>query len=421
MSINKNRFTRLQYLKRSIPKLYGLIVFCLLLASPSCTNSDSQESSSSQPDYSGEIDNLTLISPEDGAVPDSVRLTRETVFESNGEVYIEGRISNFSVDDLGRVYIAATQMGRLGIYVFEPDGEFITRMAPYGRGPGEYESIRSIDVHNNQLYLLDARLQKYGVFELNGFTHVKDQVITRNRLTKRDSLANVLHLYDLVVTDDDSFILKLRMLPRSRRYPDQPEVYYAMDRTGAILPGEILKQKGLTYYFPKQGIATPYLMPFSLSSLVSVTNDGRFYTARTSDFLIKEYDQTGTYQRAMLYPFDKAALSLEDISLEKSQLRMLDQYELPGTWPALHTMELDDEGRLWVATITESDSTFQWHVIDETGTRLARFILPGNRASRSAFTKPLVMIKNGHFYHKERDAETGLERIVKYRVRFVSR
>ena len=53
--------------------------------------------------------------------------------------------------------------------------------------------------------------------------------------------------------------------------------------------------------------------------------------------------------------------------------------------------------------------------------KLARFTLSGKRASRSASSKPLVMIKNGHFYHKERDAETGLERIVKYRVRFVSR
>lgn len=85
---------------------------------------------------------------------------------------------------------------------------------------------------------------------------------------------------------------------------------------------------------------------------------------------------------------------------------MLDQYDTPETWPVLHAMELDDKGRLWVATITESNSTFSWNVIDDAGTLLARFTLPGRRASRSAYTKPLVMIKNGYFYIHERDSVT---------------
>lgn len=366
------------------------------------------------------LDNLTVINPAE-LVPDTVELEKVAVYESSDDIYMEGRLSEFTVDDRERVYIAATQMGRLGIYVFAPDGDFITRIAPYGRGPGEYESIRSIDVHDNKLYLLDARLQKYGIFELDGFTHVKDHGITKNRLTESDSLALMFNLHDLIVNDDHLFILQLRMFPRSRRFPVQPEVYHSMDSDGAIVPGKLLEQKGLTYYFPAQGISTPYLMPFSRSSLVSVTNDGRFLTARTDNFLIKEYDQTATYRRAFYYPVENAALSLDEIPLERDQERMLDQYDLPETWPALHTMELDDEERLWVATITESDSTFQWHVIDESGTQLAQFTLPGSRASRSAYTKPLVMIKNGYFYHQEQEVSRGIDHIVKHKIHFKQR
>ena len=394
-----------------------VVTLLILIVAVSCGQSDTSVSEIHLPDQIRSIDNVTVITLAK-QVSDTVELEQAAVFESSDDIYMEGRLSEFTVDDRGRVYIAATQMGRLGIYVFAPDGEFITQIATYGRGPGEYESIRSIDVHDNQLFLLDARLQKFGIFELDGFTHVKDHVITRNRLTESDSLAKILHPYNLVVTDDSSYILKLRMLPRSRLHPDQPEVYYSLDRTGEMIPGKIFQLKGLSYYFPAQGISTPYLMPFSRSSLVSFADDGRMFTANSNDFLIREYDPSGAYQRAMYFPFENADMSLDEIPLEKELQRMLDQYDLPDTWPALHTMEPDDEEQLWVATITDSDSTFQWHVIDDDGTLHARFTLPGRRASRSAFTKPLVMIRNGFFYQKEQDADTGLERIVKYRISF---
>lgn len=361
------------------------------------------------------LDSLTVIRPVELA-PDTVVLEKVAIFESNDDIFMEGRLSRFTVDDRDRVYIAATQMGRLGIYVFNPYGGYITRIAPYGRGPGEYESIRSIDVHNNQLYLLDARLQKFGIFELDGFTHVKDHVISKNRLTESDSLAKMFNLQDLVVYDDQPYILKLGMLPGSRGFPMRPEVYYPLEADGTITPVKLLKQRGLTYYFKARGISIPYLMPFNRSSLVSISTGGYFYTAWTEDFLIKVYDQSGTYRRAMYYPVEQAEMSLNEITLEREQERMLDQYDLPETWPALHTMELDDEGRLWVATITESDSTFRWYVIDIEGTQIARFTLPGNRASRSAYSKPLIKIKNGYFYKREEDVSKGIDRIVKYRI-----
>lgn len=401
--------------RRSQLLLFPLLINILVACEKPHTNEDQ-----TLPSHVENLANLTVINPEE-LVPDTVELEKVAVYESSDDVYMEGRLSKFTVDERGRVYIVATQMGRLGLYVFAPDGEFITRIAPYGPGPGEYESIRSIAIHENKLYLLDTRLQKFGIFELDSFTHIKDHNITRDRLKESDSLAKIFSLDDLIVNDDQSYILKLRMFPRSRRFPDQPEVYYSMDSTGAIEPGTILQLKGLTYYFPAQGISTPYLMPFSRSLLVSVTNDGRFFSARSGELLIREYDQTGTHRRAMYYPVGKAALSLDEIPLERDLERMLDQYDLPETWPALHTMEMDDEGRFWVTTITESDSTFQWYVIDEIGTQLARFTLPGKRASRSAFTNPLVMIKNGYFYQKERDVSRRIDRIIKYKIKFVEK
>lgn len=400
-------------------KRCAVTLFFLLLIS--ACSSEEESAQVELPDHISQLENVTVFSPNIQPA-DTVVLEKVATFESSDDIYMEGRLSSFNVDDRDRVYIAATQIGRLGVYVFNPNGEYITRIAPYGRGPGEYESIRSIDVHDNKLYLLDARLQKFGTFELDSFTHVEDHIITRNRLTESDSLAKMFNFHDLIVNNDQSHILALRMFPRSRKFASQTDVYYPMEAEGSIPPNKLLELKGLTYYYPPEGmLSVPYLMPFNRSSLVSVSSDGHFYTAWSEDFLINVYDQYGTYLRAIYYPAEQAEMSLDEITLEREQERMLDQYDLPETWPAVHTMELDDEGRLWVATITESDSTFQWHVLDKDGTQLARFTLPGRRASRSAYSKPLIQIKNGYYYNHEQDFRTGIDRIVKYRIQFESR
>lgn len=396
-------------------KYYFLWYTYIIVALAACEIPDNKEQRT-LPDHIENLENLSVFKPSERE-PDTVELEKVTVFESNEDIYMEGRLSNFTVDNQDRVFVAATQMGRLGVYVFNPEGDYITRIAQYGPGPGEYESIRSIDIHNNQLYLLDARLQKFGVFSLDDFSHVTDHLITKNRLTESDSLAKMYNLHDLILNDDQTHILALRMFPRSRRFASQTDVYYPMEADGSIPSNKLLELKGLTYYYPPEGmLSVPYLMPFTRSSLVSVSSDGHFYTAWSEDFLIKVHDQNGTYRRAIYYPIKNAALSLDEIPLEREMEKMLDQYELPETWPVLHTIEIDDEGRLWMATITESDSTYRWWVLDEDGSLLARFILSGKRSSRSAYLKPLVKIKNGYFYIQEQNISTGIDRIIKHRI-----
>ena len=63
----------------------------------------------------------------------------------------------------------------------------------------------------------------------------------------------------------------------------------------------------------------------------------------------------------------------------------LHQINYGNKWSAHHAMELDYEGRLWAATITQSGNTFWWHVIDEIRTQLERLKLLDRRANRTVF------------------------------------
>lgn len=58
-------------------------------------------------------------------------------------------------------------------------------------------------------------------------------------------------------------------------------------------------------------------------------------------------------------------------------MKIIKDVGYPETWPALHNMIVDDLGKLWVATITESDSTFKWYIIGEDEKLKASFNFSG--------------------------------------------
>ncbi|MEX2602288.1 MAG: hypothetical protein WD355_11600 [Balneolaceae bacterium] len=101
--------------------------------------------------------------------------------------------------------------------------------------------------------------------------------------------------------------------------------------------------------------------------------------------------------------------------------RITREYEMPDTWPALHTMELDDQGRLWVATITDSEDSYSWWVLTEEGELLARFEQPADRNSRFVRSQPEIIIRDGYLYTREVDVREEINRVVKHRIEMEER
>lgn len=399
----------------------SVAMLILVISTTSCSQDHEPVIESEPPEYIQDIENVSIIAPIEGAVPDTVKLIQEAVFESNDEVFIEGYISKLAVDKNNRVYIAATMPGTVGIYVFEPNGRFIDKFVREGRGPGEYESITSMQIVQDTIYVLDGRAQKMGLFSVSDRSHIRDHILSRDQLTRSDSLASLLRGRQITVTEDNDYILNMWRISASNASDIPVEAFFRVSEQGEILPQKVLEVDRFPFYFPVETgrLELPFPMPFTRSSLVSITKNGRFYTNWTDDFLIKIYNRDGEYDRALYHQVRKSKLDMGNFELSRLRERSLAQYEMPETWPAVHTMELDDEERLWVATITDSDSTFQWHVINPEGELLARFQKPGSRTSRSVMSKPLHLVQNGYFYSRERDIQQGIDRIVKYRIEFV--
>ncbi|MDR8393832.1 6-bladed beta-propeller [Aliifodinibius sp. S!AR15-10] len=372
------------------------------------------------PDHIRQLDSLTVYRQNSRQQPDTVELIREQVFESGQDVFIDGLIWKFAVDDSGRVFASTSNAGSAAIYIFDSDCEYITTMATYGHGPGEYESIGTISIQNNKLYMFDAQMQKIGIYSLKDYEHVKDETLNRDQLTASDSLAKRLRGSSLWATHNEQLVMGFQSYSLTPEHDLRKIVYHQVDNDGAILPGTLFELKRFRFYFPGNSYPKdlPMAMPFTRSSLLSVSDDGCFFTAWTEDFLIKEYNADGDYQRAIYYPVKKSKLHTNELDLGQYKRNLIKNKDLPETWPALHAMELDDEGRLWVATITDSDSTYTWWVLSNEGKLLAKFRWSGERASRSVMSTPEIVIKNGYLYKREVDIRAGINRVAQYRIRF---
>lgn len=405
-----------------------LFIIVLLLVSQCCTETrDSRPDKSEDPripNYVKKLNNVTVYSP-DVQQPDTVELVRKQVFETNKEVLIKGYTGDIAVDDENRVYIVGSVPGTVGVYVFKPDGSFITKFARAGRGPGEFISISSMEIQGNRLFIYDPKQKKISIYSTNDYSHIKDMVIGRQRVQKDGKLAP-LSPSTFSVLKDGTFVMGFQRL--SLAYPNQnrKKLYYKLSAKGEILPEKLLQTRRYRFYISdrythsKPFLPLPQPIPFSRGSLTVITDDGQFYTVWTDDFLLKMYDEQGKYQRAFYYPYQNATLDLSNTSLEDAKMDAVRDNEdkVPASWPAIHTMELDDQGRLWIFTITDSDSTYKGWVLDRQGKLLARFEWPGKRSSRTPKVSPLLVIKNGYLYTRELDIPKGIDRIVKHKISF---
>ncbi|GAA5521053.1 6-bladed beta-propeller [Aliifodinibius salicampi] len=373
-------------------------------------------------------DNLTILSANQPV--DSLYLEREESFGSTDDtlVLVGGSSRNLArVDDNGRVFIPDRQQNT--IHVFAPDGRYVTHIGREGKGPGEFLIIGSISISQDQLYVSDDKLRKINVFSLDSliFTHS----ISLNREPQEDSqnerLSTVIPTTSFLVTNDGNLLLEAMSI-----FPDEVEagsgsetqkkeqgIYNWMNENGEIISDVILSlksQRGITENF--RGLSLEISLPVYERPLIAVSREGRIYAAQSGEFLVKAYDENGNYEQSFYYPYENSPLDRDDLvqrydhGSNSPGLQAARTRDLPETWPALHSMLVDDENRLWISTIVDDQEVYQWWVLDAAdGQLLARFRWPRNQ--------DIQQIKDGKLYAKERD-EDGVARIARYNIRIES-
>lgn len=223
----------------------------------------------------------------------------------------------------------------------------------------------------------------------------------------------------LYVLDDSTLVVSAESKLLSNEY--QKKYLYKIDSKGKLLNPELFEIKRHRIYETKgDPFPLPFALPVNRSSIISISEDGHIYTTWTEDFLIKIYDREGNYLKAIYYPYENAPAQLSDLDIGEEQSPFLSDENVPDTWSAVQNMIVDDEYRIWVSTISKSDSTFNWFVLNEGGKLIGKFERQGSRKSINPGAPPMIKIKNGYFYEKEVNIRTGANRIVKYKINFKS-
>jgi hypothetical protein len=355
---------------------------------------------------------------------------REESYGSTKKIIV-GKIEAFAVDDSSRVYIADAD--KTTIEVFDPNGHYLKSLGREGQGPGEFSAITfntTMTVHANKLYVTDyasgsdffpIRVQIFSLKDLS-FAHTM-KILAGNK----NDYPKLRGYFPMGVypRNDGTFLVGYRKIPNEYRDSTSFICYVIQNSAGNIVNGPIFQRKdriNLVYLnkTAKIPILVIYPFPFYGKSLLAVSNQSRLYAVNnTQRFKVSVYTPNGKYLRSFQHTFHNVPLSrsglIKRYRHKMSQLgkgvavKMIRHaHNLPKTWPALHSMKMDDHNRLWVSTIVKNQKVFQWWVLNKKGKLLAKFNWPRS--------KPIKKIKNGYLYTMETNQKTGVRRIVRYKI-----
>lgn len=329
-------------------------------------------------------------------------------------------MGSVTVDETGRVFI--TDLDQHTIHVFESDGRYVTRLGGEGRGPGEFLSGPTLEEVSKRLYAFDHMQLRVSVFSPDSLTVSYTLNLNPKNMDRIEELTGFSSFPWIFFRNDDTFLAcfsqPLYINPGKPEYNLEDEKYlkcYLMDAKGRITDGKILEVRDtryLTATVKKGDFSIGVFRHFATRPLLTLSEEDQIYSAWSEDFLIKMYDSKGKYLRAWYYPYQNVRLTKKNAILHANSehsknviIRNLDA--LSETWPALNSMQIDDENRLWISTIVEDFDVYEWWVLEESGELLVKFTWPRN--------KDIEVVKNGHIYTRETDTDTGLQQIVRYK------
>ncbi|MGK7370961.1 MAG: 6-bladed beta-propeller [Candidatus Halalkalibacterium sp. M3_1C_030] len=385
------------------------IIGCILLCIAGCKGT---EEPNNVPDHVLMMENITVYSEDDITTADSLFIEKDMVFSDTDDVLIGG-IPGVLVDINGRVFILDGDQEK--IHAFEADGSYLASIGGEGEGPGEFRMIsRESQIDSNNLYIYDINLLRISVFSSETLTLQRIIEMNRDQWIGIEKNTNS-YMDHYFVGRDKKLIIGISDGQRIDNADEKRfSRYYRADMEGNIISEMILElqiEKHLA-----RDTSWGFTFPFFRTSMLTVSNTGHFYTAWTDEILVKIYSTDGEYLRSFYIPFKNASLNRKDVINRYDQgypnpyLNFARNMQLPETWPAINSMQFDDQNRLWISTIIDDQEVYQWWVLEDSGELVGRFIWPRN--------KRIETIKNNHIYTLEIDG-SGAQKVIRYRYEFI--
>tara|TARA_R110002124_G_scaffold252236_1_gene417523 strand:+ start:5413 stop:6672 length:1260 start_codon:yes stop_codon:yes gene_type:complete len=334
-------------------------------------------------------------------------------------------VGEFVVDDYGRIFIE----GHKEIIVFDSTGSFLKKLGREGRGPGEFSNMTSLSpkIRSNKLYTYDDVLGRINIYDIRTLKFSQSFVINRKKINNIEDLAKT-HVQGLVGITDSLFLFEFEDIRTDDIEKELFRRYYLLNSDGEVVSKEIFNvqyknpNNTKAYFFSPQKSFFPLQNGSDRQTKIYFDADNNLYTSWTDNFFIKIFDVQGEYKRSIFYPFENSTLNENDIietfDYNEKVYQRARKYNFPETWPAIDQFFIDDESRIWVSTIIDDEQNYEWWILKNSGELISKFKWPGERLKRARNFRVQPVVKNGYFYIRESDKETGMKQIVKYKIVF---
>lgn len=390
--------------------LFGMVSLMVVSCLPE-VDTDIVQFRDETPEYIQKVENLTVY-PKNPVPRCSIDLISKQTF---GETEVSGRsrINYSAVNSDGRVLIWSATPSIHSIHIYNNDGTYHKQLGRPGRGPGEFERISDVQINAGSIFVQDIVNNRINVYSTDDYSFEKTIPIRDWSVHKHKAVRD-MNFSTFHVRDDGNFLVSFVGYPEKGNI--RPDLKFILaDTNGDVLNSESLE---LPYSYRsasrnRMGFTPP--LTFLGSTVFTLSGEDEIITAWTRDFLIKKYDETGSYQSAFYYPVKGPFFDLDffggwfGLSGKDIKNTLLENnVEVPESYPALFTLKVDDEDRIWVAVTVEYLELYEWWILSETGELIAKFL--------RRHDQPIFEISEGHLYTLETDPVTGIQHVEKYQI-----
>jgi hypothetical protein len=283
-------------------------------------------------------------------------------------------IGAVTADEDGNVYVVNDYNKR--IEVFDRTGNNIESLGGLGSDPGDYRDPAYLKVQGDHLYAFDNSLNrayKYRLpeMELSTMTELEGALAKLNA----DSL-NSAKPVRLEVTAEGNYLVGFQIVKSTE---DRRLMYYEVNENGDVVSDEILNVPNRKLHVDR-AVDPPLIMmmPYEPEQLIQTNTRGRIYNIDTGHFLVTVMDSRGQEVETRYYSMERQPLirsEVVDMYTDTFRRRAIRRASLPDSWPALSHALVDDQDRLWVASIGPDSDIYQWYILSPNGEPLASFDL----------------------------------------------
>ena len=300
-----------------------------------------------------------------------------------------GRISALEVDESGNIYVFESQAQELR--VFDSAGRHIRTIGREGGGPGEFkQGIGMAWAPDGKLWVVDPGNVRISVFDTAGAYVTMKRILGGYVMTpwpgRFDQSGNFYHYgLDVAAEPGGRFVMvrfDTLMKPLDTiRVPRPPDDRYV----------EIQPEDGFT----RAGI------PYTASIISRIGPNGFLWFANTGDYHVYKRAVEGDTVLIVSRDFkplpvtgaeiDSAIVALEWFTRQGGRI---DRSRFPSVKPALRSLYIDDEHRLWVVPVLAGEETgSELDVFDASGRYLGRLPMPFR-----LLDNPIPLFRGGNIY-----------------------